>query len=1168
MFLEKIFEEKIKEYIGKPGVHFGEGLQKALSYIKNGAISHLKLISEQLPEYDFHDESHSEKIIDIIESLLGEYKIRELSIYEIFFLYLAAYTHDCGMALPAWEIKLLISTEGIKEFPEDKDNGNNNDLKPPLKLADAITYVQKNAKSIYGDFSNVADFIFIKHDENAFIRDLAERLILYQEFRNGYSNQIEMFINENDKDRFNSYSEFLRKEFIRITHAERSAIFIENLEHKLIKELGGNWGGAITRDLANICRAHGESADFINDLETEASYFGDESANIQFVSLLLRIGDVIHFSYDRAPRTLFSERMIDSVVSRTHWKAKFQGLNYSITREEKNDEILIKYMLFCDEPNLYYFVHEYLDCVDSELDNFNSFRLRIEKKKSNISTIAKYMIELPLKVDRSHIEYNRKIFTPASNKGFVLEQNKIIQLLMSVGLYKNEDLLLRELYQNSLDACRLMISMKKQRNESKRGIIEFGLGERQLDGVKRKYIYCKDNGIGMSKRIIESYFLNIGNSYYNSHDFFRNSIKWGNNFKPVSKFGIGILSCFMVGDQIEVTTIPIDSEDQESKIRFAVNGAGQYFYYLNPDELDVEEIGEHGTIIKVFLNDNEKFNDDDIDNIEDVLFGFKRNKYFEQHKNEYKLWERNLLIIINKIVGLSDSNIDIQIKLKSNHKKLISWRELYPYNQISDEEQQELLFSDYFYMNDSYRPFKEYYKNIDMLDSFNVDISSNNFTFHTHITLPKKGIGSVDFRVLDFVSTIMDEKSNILVDGIAVGAGPGLSTYELSDSYLFSKNGVFNFNGKIRPDLSVDRTTTTEIPERLKSELASFPEIYINAIIKEISNYIDESELDKESEEVNLIWNYLMFKYSSMSGSIIENIAKQEKFDVVLHDLSSSLGIKQSLKSFIEKDKIEFEMYNRRNLNQVSMHVLIGKCLDADGIIISDKSIKLTGTTYKSYMLHLNSWESFTDFLPLIIKVDEWKGQYQEFDVVSNLWPYVPTRTYDAVCDLHVKEILGSRGKKVDGCTNSLTGIGHLRAPLINPSFGISTLKVDNYKKEESLVGRCDNIVNQFSLYEINDWNRNEENVDYFIFVYISPEKLSNKDLCILEDYKEKDPAYYKGVQEGWSILFMGQTKKTVIMPGIVKREDIIPDKKNSIWKLHNNKKYYFLDGTQVQPKD
>ena len=75
--------------------------------LEKKARAHLQRITNILPEFDIHDEKHSEKVIFNMEQLLGSEKIEELSSYELFFLYLSSYFHDAAMAPSDWEINTL-----------------------------------------------------------------------------------------------------------------------------------------------------------------------------------------------------------------------------------------------------------------------------------------------------------------------------------------------------------------------------------------------------------------------------------------------------------------------------------------------------------------------------------------------------------------------------------------------------------------------------------------------------------------------------------------------------------------------------------------------------------------------------------------------------------------------------------------------------------------------------------------------------------------------------------------------------------------------------------------------------------------------------------------------------------------------------------------------------
>lgn len=63
-----------------------------------------------------------------------------------------------------------------------------------------------------------------------------------------------------------------------------------------------------------------------------------------------------------------------------------------------------------------------------------------------------------------------------------------------------------------------------------------------------------DNGVGMNQHIIDNYYTNVGCSYYSSREFSELMVSFKSSFTPISRFGIGILSCFMVCDSMEVTT--------------------------------------------------------------------------------------------------------------------------------------------------------------------------------------------------------------------------------------------------------------------------------------------------------------------------------------------------------------------------------------------------------------------------------------------------------------------------------------------------------------------------------------------------------------------------------------------------------------------------------------
>ena len=134
-----------------------------------------------------------------------------------------------------------------------------------------------------------------------------------------------------------------------------------------------------------------------------------------------------------------------------------------------------------------------------------------------------------------------------TNIRFEYNRERLLSILSSE-IYENPYVFLRELLQNSIDAItmRKEILERKGVGGDKTGIIRV-IVSRHDDGIDIEWI---DDGIGMDEYIVANYFSAIGRSYYRSPDFEKEDL----SFHPISKFGIGILSCFTVADEMIVNT--------------------------------------------------------------------------------------------------------------------------------------------------------------------------------------------------------------------------------------------------------------------------------------------------------------------------------------------------------------------------------------------------------------------------------------------------------------------------------------------------------------------------------------------------------------------------------------------------------------------------------------
>ncbi|MFA1550319.1 wHTH domain-containing protein [Actinomadura chokoriensis] len=188
---------------------------------------------------------------------------------------------------------------------------------------------------------------------------------------------------------------------------------------------------------------------------------------------------------------------------------------------------------------------------------------------------------------------------------FQLNEARVQELLMGENLYGDADLAIREIYQNALDACRY----RRARTEYLRatgapvpeweGRIRFTQG---IDDQGRPYIECKDNGIGMGVRELRDVFAQAGARFAELPEFLEEQAEWESiepqvKLYPNSQFGIGVLSYFMLADDITVTTCRLGRDGRPGeRLKVSIAGPGTLFH--------IEPAGpgtDAGTVLRLYL---------------------------------------------------------------------------------------------------------------------------------------------------------------------------------------------------------------------------------------------------------------------------------------------------------------------------------------------------------------------------------------------------------------------------------------------------------------------------------------------------------------------------------------------------------------------------------------
>lgn len=1098
--------------------------------------NHLKRITNTLPEFDIHDEKHSEKVIENIEKLLGDEKLLSLSTYELFLLHLSAFFHDCAMAPSDWEINTMKLTEG-NETHFQNDFSIKHDLKTPLQYSVAQKTITENKANLYKKYdSDVKEWMFTPRNEDELIKYLSTLLIEYQNYRNGFADKLKKVKSQLE---FNELSEFIRIDYIRATHHTRIETYIKNLETKFSQAFEQPaWGKKLAHDLSLICRSHGEDASFINSFSQNAQYYGSENANLQFVAIMLRLGDIIHFSYDRAPIDLRSSKLFKSEYSFQQWAIKNSGVNYSIEKGK------ISYRAYCETPETYFKLHQYIDWIEIEIQNYFRFQ-----RQWSIT----YIENLQDKVERINIINDEDSFLPKRGLNFSLNQNKILDLLMGVGLYKDKYACLRELYQNSLDAVRCMLSKNEVNNSSTKGLIEFKI----IREDEKSYLYCLDNGIGMTKDIIENYLLKIGNSYYKSSDFFKQQANWGGKFTPTSQFGIGILSCFMIGSKLEITTKTINGE----YLSCAIDGLHESFYYKKTSHKDKEFIPVSGTIIKILLDEEtaSQINITKADKIDLILLGIVDflPDNFESQFSDKKIWENHLYTKLNRFVQIIPDNISLSIDIENDKLTIPSKPTSIDFiNQNLSLREEDYDFIDFLIADGYPYPLMHKYAKIkDFIETYEIHVQHENSAYISSLTLPKSEFIFEGIKTLYSLSLI--GTSGICIDGIRIAK---IKYRPETYSSALADIGIINFYGELRPGVSIDRTSIIDYPDVCEQVAEKISELFIKQILEVAQKHINKHQLTEDSNTFTLVWKYIFSKVWFADSLLFKELAYTKYGEFQWTGLNNKLVEKMSISQFLNAKKVIIKDLNLYRTDEFTKHILFSKIISAKEIKIKDSNISIQLNSFTD--VNIIGKKDISYHRDVLICADDWDIFDTNFDIVSGLYPLIPQRLFSLLNTQYYQEF-DHRIKIMDLYSNGLNSFFSQSPLLVHEKMGLYTEDDDGFDNNDNYVYNFENKRHKIRSFHLNN---SDQNCKYVLIIFINSYDLTKEEIAELKKYTNSDPTYVKGVKEGWSLLATSMEKDNIIIvPGRVTRDYLVSLISDEFWEEYKDYTFKFTDNTIMQ---
>lgn len=397
---------------------------------------------------------------------------------------------------------------------------------------------------------------------------------------------IGMSYNENDKlealnnrERLDKYLEARPSEYVKAYEGNPNepvmteAIlqnYFRSIHHERIQDLLNEkkWpeilNGCVDRaDLITICQSHGE------DISGLANLDATPTVDLRMCAVLLRLADILDFDTTRVPRSLYDYERIattSNYVTQEEWEKHYSSNGFNFGAVKRDQPYLLPFSANCKSMQIEHIVQGFLNWIDSELNGCGKMLFRHTGRWQDLM--------LPEKIQRRIISEGYV----SGEYHLTLDHDQVLDLLAGRDLYGDPSVFVRELLQNAIDSVRTRCELDKNVPRNWKPQINI---RTWTDEEGYQWFRIEDNGIGMSEEIIRNYFLKIGCSYYNSSQFKKDKIRNNANpdYTPISRFGIGILSCFICGDQIEVSTKRFnDSKGIYPGYRLKMQGMNGYFY--------------------------------------------------------------------------------------------------------------------------------------------------------------------------------------------------------------------------------------------------------------------------------------------------------------------------------------------------------------------------------------------------------------------------------------------------------------------------------------------------------------------------------------------------------------------------------------------------------------
>jgi len=317
-----------------------------------------------------------------------------------------------------------------------------------------------------------------------------------------------------------------------------------------------------------------------------------ENTHVIYLMCIVRIADYIQLHSQRANKELLKVRTLRSPLSREEWQLHHSVRDIRFTHP---DPEAIDIDAIPQNIKGYFKLSSLLADMQKELDECWAVLGEVYGRYAPWDRLG-----LRIRRVRSTIEDEKKIkkkidFLPVK-AAFDAAGVDLLKLLIHPLYGDIPGIGIRELIQNSVDACREALNIKNSDPKAS-SIFRQSPNVEVIFNEQGQTVTIRDNGVGMTLDTVINYFLKAGATYRKSDAWKKHHSDEQGKSKIIrgGRFGVGVLATYLLGDKFEVTTRHF-TESENKALHFSAS--------LDDDQIQIQNIVANvGTTIKVIIDD-------------------------------------------------------------------------------------------------------------------------------------------------------------------------------------------------------------------------------------------------------------------------------------------------------------------------------------------------------------------------------------------------------------------------------------------------------------------------------------------------------------------------------------------------------------------------------------